>query len=422
MTAGNGPAINDTSTILSGTQVQISYSSESPVTAAIEYAQVGPGINPIQWQRVEHAYKDQDHVFTLTNLQSNSEYVYRVISDTDDAWANSTKSEFRWFTTKTDPSSVSFTNLENREGVTQLSDISVRASDAAHRFSNHGITKVELYIDGEPVESYDKVATGDHVDYTFHAGTMNLSDGLHQIEAVAYDDYWQETHKRIQVLVTSGGSGMQSMSVSDGVHTLDSETESTPGLSKEKRKAQCISAIAKMAYRAGPRYRGKRTNGSIGYLYLGVYTKNGLIHFHWRATSGIGWNYRVRNNTLPPGVWRTAPHSRAGGHVEGVPSGDFGAYLIHPSGATVKPWPPQRIREAFHIHGNWGPPYGWHDVGGGRQEKYYHNSHGCIILHRNDLLDLKAKWKKYVLHGADHGPSSVGIPLKVEYFNKQVAP
>jgi len=417
VTAGNGPAIGNVSTTSSGNQLQISYSSESPVTAAVEYARVGPGINPIQWQRVEHAYKDQDHVFMLTNLQSNSEYVYRIIGATDNTWAESTKTEFRWFTTKTDPCSVSFTNLEDRAGVTELSDITVSASDAAHRFSDHGITKVELYVDGESVESYDKTATGDHVDYTFHVGSMNLTNGLHQIEAIAYDDYWQETDKRIQVLLDSGSSGMQSMSVSGGIHTLDSGTESTPGLDKERRKAQAVSAIAKLGYRAGPRYRGKKLRGSIGYLYLGVRTKDGMIHFHWRATSGIGWNYRVPNNTLPPGTWHTAPHPRAGGYVEGVPSGDFGAYLIHPSGATVKPWPPRRIREAFHIHGNWGPPYGWHNG-----EKYYHNSHGCIILHRGDLLDLKAKWQRYVLHGAEHGSSSIGVPLKVEYYNKQVAP
>jgi len=126
---------------------------------------------------------------------------------------------------------------------------------------------------------------------------------------------------------------------------------------------------------------------------------------------------------MPPSTWRTWPHHRVGGHVEGESKPDFGAYLIH-----VQPHP-HRVRglDTFHIHGNWGraskaPYYSGSNRVPIDGELYYHNSNGCIILHRNDLLDLKAKWKKYVLHGAEHGPSSVGIPLKVEYFNKQVAP
>ena len=117
----------------------------------------------------------------------------------------------------------------------------------------------------------------------------------------------------------------------------------------------------------------------------------------------------------------------------GIAGGNYGPWMIHPKGDGVKPWPRNRVWEAFHIHGNWGPPYSpkrkpstsktWFkepipDGDYVNGEVYWSHSVGCIILHRSDLLDLKAKWEKYVLHGEEHGPASVGVPLWVKYADK----
>lgn len=192
-------------------QCRVDYSSALPVAAAIEYAQVGPGTNAPQWQRAEHTYKDTQHMFTF-DVQSNAEYVYRIVSSEDGNWSNATKSRFDWFTTETDFCSVSITNINDMEGVSDISDVVVRASDSTNtRFSDHGITSIELYIDGQPVNSVTKsVGTDingtDYTEYVFHAASMQIGDGVHMIEAVASDDYWNKTHCEIYVMVDSGAN------------------------------------------------------------------------------------------------------------------------------------------------------------------------------------------------------------------------
>lgn len=355
-----------------------------------------------------------DHAFAPANLQANAEYAYRVQVAADGTWTNSAYSQYKWFATKSAPSSVEITNLTDGQGVTSISDVIVRASDAVHRFSTYGITNVELYIDGTPVESYDLYASGSYVDYTFHAGSLNLAGGVHQLDAIAYDDFWQETHQRIQVRI--GPGGMLSMAVqSNDARPLDSE-DSSSGTSRELRKAQTVQAHVRMAYRAGPYILRGKIKGSAGFLYLTV----GDRRFHWRAESGVSMKEWTDTGTMPRGTgWRTAPHDRVGRRVEGESKPKYGAYLIHVSAAKVQDWPTKRKREAFHIHGNWGPPFSRKGPQGEKipidGEVFWHQSEGCIILHRDDLVDLKDRWETYVLRGAEHGPASVGIPMKVKY-------
>ncbi|MCX6345978.1 MAG: hypothetical protein NT018_13060, partial [Armatimonadetes bacterium] len=238
-------------------EVDIEYSAADFVTAAVEYAQVGPGIT-IQWNRAEHAYKDQEHVFKLTGLEPNSEYVYRMVSSEDKTWANSTKSEFKSFMTKIDGPSVSFVDLENGQGVSSLSTVTVRASDAHHRFSAHGITNVELYLDGEQVTVQPtKTTEASSVDYTFDMSGLNLYNGVHSVVAKAEDDFWQTSNARIDVLLYTEGAGSSTMQAT-ALHTTTTMTaQSNQGgagsqaVAKKYRCAACVKPGLQLVYREG---------------------------------------------------------------------------------------------------------------------------------------------------------------------------
>ncbi|MCE5324053.1 hypothetical protein LLG46_12160 [bacterium] len=439
LTTRDGVAVGNISyCINSSTSVDITYSSQDvsesdpdtlvdvPVVSAIKYAEVGPSISTLDWHTLENDTPSGEYTFNLTDLTPNAEYVYMIVAASDSTWSDSTASQYMWFTTKTAPASIDITNLTDGASVSSISDIVVSASDTAHRFSAHGITTVELYVDDQLVDSYDEVAGGDYIDYTFHAGSLNLGNGVHQIEAVAYDDFWNDTHKHIRIALDSE-SLMQTQSA---MSTQSSEPIVT--IVECPRQARVVSERAKLAYRAGPRKYWDGGNGSRGYLYLTVYTADGKCErFHWDASSGCYWDITAKNKNgeyvgaLPPGLWRTGRTSRVGGKVEGVPSrGDgldymYRPWIIHISGAKVKGWPAGRQREAFHIHGIWDPAHGGQIING---EKHYTSSYGCIILNRANIVDLKNKWETYVLHGAEHGKASVGIPCKVERFNKKIAP
>ncbi len=90
-------------------------------------------------------------------------------------------------------------------------DVIVSASDTHGRFSTPGITNVGLHIDDDPVESYVITTGNNSVQYTFDATSLDLSAGVHLVEAVAYDDYWNPICDKIQVRVT--GTTEQSRSV-----------------------------------------------------------------------------------------------------------------------------------------------------------------------------------------------------------------
>ncbi|MHB9038499.1 MAG: hypothetical protein ACYC64_17745 [Armatimonadota bacterium] len=247
-------------TLKSSTEAQVYYSADDMVNAAIEYAQVGPGISQVQWHKIEQCFLDEKHAFNLTGLQPNAEHAYRIVSSVNNDWTNCLKSSFEWFTTKTTLPSVAFQNLEDRQSVTSLSQVVVRASDHQYaRFSTHGISSIELFIDGDQVTTFTKNPTSDYVDYTFDTSTLGLTSGLHELQTVAYDDYWQSRWSSMQILIESG-SQMQSASVSTSSNSRVTLSSAGSGLSKLWRQAQAVSI---------PMHLYFRNNSGVGSLRIG---------------------------------------------------------------------------------------------------------------------------------------------------------
>lgn len=231
--------------IVSPTEATISCALAPVGVAAVEYAKVGPNVGTPQWMRAEHTFTDAQHVFNLTDLQPNSEYVYRITGSENQQWTDCTKSAFLSFVTKTTLPSLEFVDVESGQTVQSISQITVRAADASSaRFSSHGITKVELFIDGEQVTSYTRVPSTGHIDYVFDASSLNIGDGLHELEAIAYDDFWKSALGSIRLLVDS--QSLQSMAMAAAVVTASGSSGSS--VSKEKRKAQAQATTVELVF------------------------------------------------------------------------------------------------------------------------------------------------------------------------------
>jgi len=163
-----------------------------------------------------------------------------VISD-DGTWSDSVFSEYSGFVTKTSLPSVEFTNIEDGDVVTSLTQAVVSASDSSHRFSSFGITEVRLFIDGQEVESSSTDPGTSSISYTFDLGELDLQNGLHTLEAMATDDYWNVAFKTIHVRVASYGS-MQAESTKYRSMDLLGSSSGT----KEKGKGQVSRPILQL--------------------------------------------------------------------------------------------------------------------------------------------------------------------------------
>lgn len=248
---GSGVQIGKiTATAKSPTETQISYGAGDPVTAAVEYAQVGPGISSVQWHKAEHSFCDQQHVFNLTGLQANAEYAYRIISSADSHWTSPARSPFRWFATSTALPSVEFRDVENGQGVDSLGTVTVRASGVQPRFSTYGITKAELFIDSEQAIQCTKSSTSNYVDYAFNLSSLNLQSGVHDIVAVVYDDYWQTSTSHIVVLLNSPLQQSSSLAEPHGrAMALDATSSSGDDVPKKQRHTVTIRPLLNLIWR-----------------------------------------------------------------------------------------------------------------------------------------------------------------------------
>lgn len=75
---------------------------------------------------------------------------------------------------------------------------------------------------------------------------MQLTDGVHVLEATAYDDFWKAASTRVELLLTTSGSQMQSAAVRSGASVV--VMEATQGQStkvpKKKRYAQNVQQLS----------------------------------------------------------------------------------------------------------------------------------------------------------------------------------
>lgn len=81
------------------------------------------------------------------------------------------------------------------------------------------------------------------MDYTFDLTAMQLIDGVHVLQATAYDDFWKAASVHVGVLLTTGGSQMQSASVSS-IALAEATQSQTPGVPKKKRYAQNVQQLS----------------------------------------------------------------------------------------------------------------------------------------------------------------------------------
>ena len=130
----------------------------------------------------------QDHVLRLGRLKPNTEYVYQVESATKDSFADASSSRFSSFTTKTSLPSLVIRSPAEGETVKGTLSVKVEAFDSVHRFSDNGISTVELYAGDLTVKpsSYDPKTR----QYTFTLDTTQLPEGYIGINALATDDFW----------------------------------------------------------------------------------------------------------------------------------------------------------------------------------------------------------------------------------------
>jgi hypothetical protein len=110
----------------------------------------------------------------------------------------------------TDPPSVSITPDPSEAEVGQDVDVFVNAVDAG------GIVKLELYVDGEMVDSYDVPDTGSPQQSVFHTFTAHgvEEEGDYEVYVIAYD--------------TAGNAG-QSLTEEVEVSAPDGDATATPG-------------------------------------------------------------------------------------------------------------------------------------------------------------------------------------------------
>ena len=186
---------------VSNNVVDISWSTASTCFGRVYYAKVNPS-GAIQWQpTLEEAVASQQHLLHLTNLATNSEYVFRVASTPISGAANSAISGYAGFMTKYSLPSVTITDPSMGTTISGTVNVTVEASDAIKRFPGNGIRSVSLWLDTTPLDINPVHAECSNT-YIFTLDASKFESGKHFLLAKAVDDFCNENSYRTDVTIT----------------------------------------------------------------------------------------------------------------------------------------------------------------------------------------------------------------------------
>ena len=201
----------------------------------VHYAKVNlPSDATLNWTSTDpESTATQSHSIHLTGLTGDSEYVFRVASADDASFAKAMVSSYQRLVTETTQPSVTIQAPGTDLVISGTVTFSVVASDTVSRFSDGGISSVQLGVDDIILASPSHTA-GSNV-YEFTLDTTQLKRGIHQVTASAVDDFGNAAECSIEYYIdNTGGYSGQSAGPRTAITQAQASSTKSP-LNKQPR-------------------------------------------------------------------------------------------------------------------------------------------------------------------------------------------
>lgn len=163
------------------------WKTNGAVFGGIKYAKLGASLDGLQWKTIRETKPSKRHSFTINNLEPGSEYAVQFQTAETQSFEKPLNWGYRARGIKNSEPALKIISPRYMEPVSGVIDVEIEACDPVRRFTDNGILKIELSIDGNDCTNPKHESGSSH--YTYRIDTTKLRPGFHHLCTYAYDEF-----------------------------------------------------------------------------------------------------------------------------------------------------------------------------------------------------------------------------------------